>query len=301
MKNIIKLTLALFTFALFITSCDTTESPEMSRNAKPAVKVDTPTIQLSEGGTAAITISTNTPINKPLIFKLVQVGGNAVDGEDYTFDTDLDNLPDYYSAADYGAIGGKIVIPAYANTGSLTIHGMTDFVLDNKKATFELRAMESMNGVTTSKNSVSVTVTDYTDDFVISLSWTTDDASKAKCDQDLDVFLVDSANAGVDTAASAACLETVVLPGSSPDGDYFIDVDYWVPSDVTVTAGDPEEYNTAFFLEYGNIGQPTTTTFNGTSSTSRFLNWSAYGQFGGNGYHSHVIKITKTGGTYVVQ
>lgn len=291
MKNIIKLTLASFTFALFITSCDTTESPDMPRNAKPAVKVDTPTIQLSENGTATITISTNTPVNKPLIFKLVQVGGNAVDGEDYTF---AEN-----SAADYGAIGGKIVIPAYANTGSLTMNGVTDFALDNKKATFELRAMESMNGVTTSKNSVSVTVIDYTDDFVISLSWTIDDASKDKCDQDLDAFLTNG-TAYIATAATIACVETVVLSGSAPDGDYFIDVDYWAPSDVTVTAGDPEEYNTAFFLEYGNIGQPTTTTFNGTSSTSRFLNWSGYSQFGGNGYHSQVITITKTGSIYVV-
>ncbi len=292
MKNIIKLTLASFTFALFITSCDTTSSPEMSRNAKPAVKVDTPTIQLSEGGTAAITISTSTPVNKPLIFKLVQVGGNAVVGEDYTFAANSD--------ADYGVIGGKIVIPAYANTGSLTMTGVTDFVLDNKKATFELRAMESMNGVTTSKNSVSVTVTDYTDDFVISLSWTTDDASKDKCAQDLDVFLTNG-TANVDVAASTACVETVVLSGSAPDGDYYIDVDYWAPSDRTINVGDPAEYNTAFFLEYGNIGQPTTTTFNGTSSTSRFVNWSAFAQFGGNGYHSQVITITKTGGTYVVQ
>lgn len=292
MKNIIKLILATFAFGLFITSCDTTESVDMPRLAKPAVEVDTPTIQLSENGTATITISTNTPINKPLIFKLVQVGGNAVVGEDYTFAENSD--------LDYGPLGGKIVIPAYANTGSLTMSGITDFALDNKKATFELRAMESMNGVTTSKNTVSVSIADYTDDFVISLSWATDDASKDKCDQDLDVFLTDG-TANVDVAATSVCVETVILSGSAPDGDYYIDVDYWSPSDVTVTAGDPAEYNTAFFLEYGNIGQPATTIFNGTSSTSRYLNWSAYGQFGGDGYHSQVITITKTGGTYVVQ
>ncbi len=309
MKNIIKLTLVSLTLGLFITSCDTTQSPELPRNAKPAVNVDTPTVQVSENGSATITISTNTVSPKPLIFKLVQVGGNAIDGEDFSFNSpqEIADGVSHYSALDYGPIGAKVVIPAYANSGSITIYGMTDFVVDNKKATFELRAMESMNGVTTSKNTVAVTVADYTeDDLTIKLGWTVSDgavddtgAPIDACAQDLDLYLGVAGNPDVAHSWND-CPEAVVLHASDADGVYFIHVDYWAPSDVTISTTDPLTYDTTFFLTVGQVGI-SSQVINGTSSSSQYLNWSGYGNFGGNGYHPNVIQITKTGTNYAIQ
>ncbi|MEE9350541.1 MAG: hypothetical protein V3U80_10875 [Flavobacteriaceae bacterium] len=291
MKHLLKITIALFITSLFFASCETTEEVEMDRNAKPVVNFESSTVTVTEDGTAMITIETATPISKPIIFKLVQVGGNAVDGEDYSFGSN-------YSEADYGPIGGKVVIPAYATSGSVAIEGVTDFMIDNKSAVFQLESMESMNGIKGAGDKVTVTIADFTsDDLTINLHWTTTDHDA--CDQDLDLYLGNAGNA--DLAHSwNDCPESLTLLSTDADDVYFISVDLWAPSDFTQGAPGDVPYDTTWELEVGQVGI-SSQTFAGTTNDSHYLNWSGFGAFGGDGFHSNVIQITKTGSTYVIQ
>lgn len=292
MKNILKITFAAAIIGISFTSCKTTDEIEMARLEKPVVEIVESSITVAENGSGVINITTAEPVDKPLTFKLVQIGGTAVKGEDYTFDLDSD--------PDYGIIGGKIVIAPYQTTGTLTINGMTDFEIDNKSATFELRSMESMNGVTNANNKVSISFEDYTeDDLTIQLFWDVDSADVESCSQDLDLYLGNASNLDISHSWND-CPEQVVLHATDADDDYLISVDYWTPSDVTVDAGDPAEYNTSYYIKIGQVGV-SSQIIEGTSSSSNYLNWSAYAAYGGDGFKPAVVQINKTGTNYTIQ
>ena len=290
MNTFLKLSIVITLFALTFTSCETTEAVELDRVAKPVVNFESAAVTVTEDGTAMLTIETITPSNKPLIFKLVQVGGNGVDGEDFKFQQ--------YSAPDFGSIGGKITIPAYATSGSAVIEGMTDFMVDNKSAQFQLESMESMNGVSGPNDKVTVTIADFTsDNLTINLSWTS--TAHESCDQDLDLYLGNAGNSDLQHSWDD-CPESVTLLATDPDGIYFISVDLWAPSDFTQGAPGEVPYDTTWELTAGQIGI-SSQVFPGTTKSSSYLNWSRYAQFGGNGLHSNFIQITKAGTTYTIQ
>ncbi len=295
MKKHIYKALGVFVFLAYLNSCQTVEEIDFKTRQKSVGNLVTTSVNVLEGGTATVEISTDQPYTKDLIYKLVQVGGDAVSGEDYSFAED--------SAPAYGPIGGKIVIPAYATSGTTTISGLTDFAVDNKTAKFELRPMSSMNGVVGSSKMLSFTIDDFTsDDLTVIMNWDVSDDAIDPCDQDLDVFLVDAADNYVTYSASADCEEQFSLPASAPDGDYFIDVDYWAPSDIITTPGDAGEFFVKYTLTLGQVGVASQQISNdfGPDNSNLYLNWSAYGQFGGDGYHAHVVQITKSGSNYTI-
>ncbi len=296
----IKLILVIFIFSATFTACDTTDTIEMARNSKPEVNLDNTSLTVAEDGSGMITISTDNPTDKPLIFKLYQVSGNAVDGEDYDFGEN-------YSAPDFGPVGGKIVIPAYSTTGSVELKGVTDFEIDNKSAVFELRSMESMNGVVGNNNRITVDFENFVgEDLVCILSWEVNEGAInadgdpiSSCDQDLDLYLGPASNPGM-IYSWFDCPEAVVLPVDSPDGEYFVSVDYWAPSNLTIDAGEEFEYFTTYSLEVGVVGL-FSKTIEGTPVSSQYVNWSAYWSYGADGFKPDVSKITKTGTTFVVE
>jgi len=276
----------------FIYSCTTVEDVNLARGNKPEVNLVDSSVSVTEGQTVAVNISADKPTSSDMIFKLVQVGGDAVAGVDYTF---AEN-----SAPDYGPIGGKIVIPAYSTTGSTTISGLTDFAMDNKTAQFELRSMQSMKGVVGADKTLSLSIDDYTeDDLTVILSWEVNDDNEAKCDQDLDLYLMDATDTEV-AHSWFDCPETVTLSASAPDGDYFIDVDYYSPNTVATDLAVDPIYSTKYTLTVGKIGissQQFGNGFDDSDTTNYFMNWTGEG---GSGYHSHVVQITKSGINYTV-
>lgn len=300
MKNILKAGVALLLFTPFFLSCETVEEVVLPRSEKPTVDISTTSVSVTEGGSSTITITTNTAISKDMHFKLFQVSGNAEMGVDYSF---AEN-----SAADYGPIGGRIVIPAHSTTGSVEIMGLTDFAVDGKSATFELRSSEAKNGVVGSSKEVSVSITDFqSEDLDIILSWATSDEDAYHADsQDLDFFIRNSSNqyVGSFAAATGSFPEHNVISASWPDGTYYIDVDYWVPEDITFP-GDAPLFTMEHILTIGKVGVYSTVIKNNytdaDATTTEYLQWSAYGNFGGDGYHAGVASIEKSGTTYTVK
>jgi hypothetical protein len=298
MKNILKTGITFLLFTPLFLSCETVEDVVLPRNEKSAVEVSTTSVTVMEGATSTITVTTTKAISKPMQFKLYQTGGTAVAGVDYDFSEN--------SAADYGPIGGRIVIPAHATSGSVDIMGLTDFGIDGGTATFELRAMEAMNGVVGSSKEVSVTITDFTeDDLSIDLSWaTSDEDNYHAADQDLDFLLVDARGGYVTGAFTGGMPEHMVLSASLPDGTYYVDLDYWAPSDFSFP-GDPSLFTVEHILSIGKVGVFSTTVQNHVTDadavTSEYLQWSGYAAFGGDGYIAGVAQIDKVGTTYTIK
>lgn len=300
MKNILKTGLSILLFTPLFVGCETVEDVVLPRNQKSAVDISTTSVTVTEGASSTITVTTNTPISKPMQFKLYQVGGDAVDGVDYQFTAD--------SAPDYGPIGGAITIPAYASSGSVEIMGLTDFAVDNKSATFELRSMAAKNGIVGTAKEVSVTIGDYTeDDLTIVLSWaTSDEPNYHAADQDLDFFILDARGnyVGGFAAATGSFPEYNTIGAAWPDGTYYIDVDYWAPSDFSFP-GDPSLFETEHILTIGKVGTFSTVVKNNftdaDATTSEYLQWSGYGAFGGDGYKPGIAQIDKVGTTYTIK
>lgn len=293
MKNILNKVSLMTVVIMALYSCNPVEEVNLARGSKPEANLVESSVSVTEGQMVTVNITADKPTTRDMIFKLVQVGGDAVDGVDYTF---AEN-----SAPDYGPIGGKIVIPAYATSGSTTITGLTDFAIDNKSAQFELRSMQSMRGVVGGGKMLSLSIDDYTeDDLSIVLSWEVNSSDEVACDQDLDLYIVDA----TDTELAHSwfdCPESVTLPAAAPDGDYFIDVDYWAPNTVAADPATDPIYNTKYTLTVGQVGVSSEqfgNDFSDADTSNYYLNWSGYYQYGGDGYHQHVLQITKAGTSY---
>lgn len=295
MNKILKTGISLLLFTPLFLSCETVDEVTLPLNEKPTVNVSTSSVTVTEGGSATITVTANRAISRPMIFKLFQIEGNAVAGEDYEFSES--------SAIDFGSVGGRIEIPAHEISGSVDIIGLTDFEVDNKSAKFELRSMESMNGIVGNAKEVSVSIENFIDDdLTIILSWaTSDEANYAAADQDLDLFL-DGGGSGF--AATADFPETFVLKATEPDGTYSIDVDYWAPSDFSLP-GEPILFTVEHILTIGKVGSFSTVIKNNYTDsdavTSEFTGWSGFANFGGDGWTPGVASVVKVGNTYTIK
>jgi hypothetical protein len=227
MKKIIRLGISLLLVTVGFVSCNTTDSVNLNRNVKPIVNLVDSNVSVEEGGTAAITITTSDIASKDIIFKLVQVGGDAVVGVDYKF-ADADT-----SAPDYGVVGGRVVIPAYATTGSVNIIGLKTYTPQGKTATFELRAIQSLVGVAGAQTNVTATfvITQAAGiDIVYDWPGTFLDASgntQSWGDYDLDLELYTSAGDYVDGSYSSYPEHFNYAVGDLPDGDYMVVPEYW--------------------------------------------------------------------------
>ena len=300
MKNILKNGFcALLVTASFL-SCETVDDVVLPRNTKPTVNLTTTSVSISEDGSADITISTDTALPKDIIFKLIQIGGSAEMDVDYSFSST--------SALDYGPIGGRIFIPAGATTGSVTISGVTDFGADANSAVFQLEAIESMRGLVGSTDEVTVTISDFVgEDLFISMSWATSDEDTYHADeQDLDFYITDANGnyVGSYAAATGEMPEVNTVSGAWPDGTYYIDVDYWAPSDISYP-GEPALFTVEHILTIDKAGAFSTVIKNNytdeDATTSEYLQWSGYSAYGGDGYREHVAQIEKVGTTYTVK
>ncbi|SDR73298.1 hypothetical protein SAMN05216503_0661 [Polaribacter sp. KT25b] len=232
MNKILKTGISLLLFTPLFLSCETVEDVVLPRNDKSTVDISTTAVTVTEGESSTITITTGTPTSKPMQFKLLQTGGNAVEGVDYEFAA--------YSAGDYGPIGGEVVIAAHESTGSVEIIALTDFEADNKTATFELESMAAMIGVVGTTKEVTVTVANATDDqLTMQLEWDNGVEDDHLCDADFDAYL-DTFEAYMFTGNCPEFVDHFVdgsslVSGVLSDGTHNIVVDYW--DDNGVAAG----------------------------------------------------------------
>ena len=239
MKKIIKIGISLLLITVVFVSCNTTDPVNLDRSVKPTVNLKASTVSVIEGSSSAITIETSAITSNDIIFSLVQVGGNAVEGVDYEFaSADM-------SAPDYGAVGGRVVIPAYATTGSVNINGLLDLESDSKSATFELRSIQSMLGVVGGTSKVTVNIENFTTAYIdISFAWDKDivipgiGTYNTDANVDLDIFVADAAGYdnnnpwgtfnGTDYAATGDHPEVLRMdPSDWGDGEFILFTDLW--------------------------------------------------------------------------
>jgi len=286
MKNIYKIGLSFLLIMGFLVSCQTTDPVILGRSVKPVVSVSTASVNVMGETKSVITITTATPATKDLIFKLVQTSGDAVSGVDYQFAED--------SAPDYGAIGGRIVIPAYATSGSTEVTGISDFVDGTKSADFKLMSIESMQATVGGASQVSLTISDFFDPTKLTLifGW---DAPYDGNDYDM-VTWSDTATYphtewgdGGATGANPEKDNSIWL--SDPVGTYYVNVIEW-------GNGVDFVYHFTILHTDGSI-QKISGIFKG-SDTSIYTNdnWLAWG---GSGYDSfRVLKVVNDGTKFTV-
>lgn len=225
MKNIIKNGFCALLVSATFFSCETVEEVVLPRNEKPVVNFTTSSATVAESGSTEITITTDTPISKDIIFKLFQIDGNAVSGTDYSFAEE--------SALDFGAVGWRVVIPAGTSSGSVMISSpIKNYAADAvKSAVFQLESMESMRGVSGATDNITLDIVDSTDEqLTMKLEWDNGGAD-ALCDADFDAYL-DTFEAYMFTGNCPEFVDTFVdgnslVSGILTDGTHNIVVDYW--------------------------------------------------------------------------
>jgi len=287
---------------LFFVSCDTgqdTEKP-MDPYSKPVATYTVTsfqdTTQEADEFTYVFDITIDRPLREDLPFRAYQVGGTA-------------------DSSDFIAIDG--VIAAYTTSTQVKVKIVKDFVpepdetLVLRVAPFNSESSHAWDAEhwahllspSSPKEEVSINIINYaSDDLVVDLSWKVNVDNEDDCSQDLDLYLMDATDTEV-AHSWFDCPESVTLLGTVPDGDYFIDVDYWAPSTVAVDPAVDPIYNTKYTLtltQPGVFSESYGNSFDDSDTTNYYLNWSGYAQFGGNGYHAHVVQITKSGTNYTV-
>ncbi len=300
MKILNKLYLLTFLSFAFISCVHEQDTAKpIDPNTKPVASYSIqnfqPSTQEVDEMTYIIDITLDRPLREDLPFRAYRVGGDA------------DN-------ADFVAIDG--VVAAYTTTTQVKVKIVKDLIPEGDE-TLIIRVApknsESSNAwdaehwanllsPSSPKEEFTITIVNYeSPDLLVDLSWEVNTDSEVSCDQDLDLYLVDA----TDTELAHSwfdCPESVTLPGTAPDGDYFINVDYYAPNTVAVDPATDPIYNTKFTLDLiqGGVASQQISNDFGPDNSNFYLNWSAYGQFGGDGLHSHVVQITKSGSNYTI-
>lgn len=257
MKKYIKIGLTLLLFASAFVSCDSVEDVNLPRNEKPTVNLDNSSLTVNEGSTTAVSITTSDIAPKDIIFKLVQIGGNAVEGVDYTFSE--------MSAADYGDIGGRVVIPAYSTSGSVDIIGLNADGTAGKTATFKLNSIQSMIGIAGDKTEVTVTI-EKSNSLTMSFDWTLDIDGYSTADNiDMDIYISDATDFDIadpwlvdplDAAATGDVPEVYSMDMADwGDGTYVIWHDLWTNDFFNEGLTDTAVPITSTFTRYGSFQQ----------------------------------------------
>jgi len=257
MRKNIKIGLTLLLFASAFVSCDTVEEVNMPRSVKPTVNLEASSLAVKQGGATAVTIITSEIAANAIIFKLVQTGGNAVEGEDYEFAE--------MSAPDYGEIGGRVVIPAYSTTGSVDIIGLNTGLTLGKSATFKLESIESMIGLTGGQTEVTVTI-EKSNSLEMSFDWTMDIGGYSTSNNiDLDIFISVADGFDIndpwssdlwDYAATGDCPEVYSMDITDwGDGTFVIWHDLWENGFFEAGLPDTLVPITATFTRFGSFEQ----------------------------------------------
>lgn len=258
MKNINKFLFAFLGLAL-LSSCSEDEDATDQRIVKSVVTVDQTTFSITEGETATVTMTTNTPLNVRSDFKLELVGGTG-SFIDYTVEGDNNADTDDETSIDdgYGIIGHKVTLPAYATTSTFDITPFLDFFPEGTETLiFRLYPMgNSTTLVDAASETITVTVANGTsNDVVTVVDWSqnyrdsfgtltsptylaSNESSYEYCDYDFDLEIYDGAFNYFDTSYDF-CPETLTILSTDPDDTYYIAPSFW--TNVVATGHYPVE------------------------------------------------------------
>ena len=239
--------------SLFFTSCNEIENDTTdARSVKPVVTANQTNFTIEEGETATVTLTTATPLNLDMTFKLELVGGTGSFG-DYmcsgTETTDGDG---------FGAIGHIVTVPAYATTGTFDITPIFDLLPEGTE-TLQFRLYSdsySRGAIASGSDMINVSVTNKTSsDFVTVVDWTqtftdsfgsvnegsyldADGDAHAYCDLDFDLEIYDEFETSVVADSYSSCPESITLDATTPDGTYVIVPSLWTTTGNIVPASD---------------------------------------------------------------
>lgn len=219
--NFIKKALMLFALGAIIISCDDDDQvgASVSSPSSPTISIDlgftNPT--LTEDDTKyTYTVNLSEAQIVDVKLHISQIGGTA-DGDDYEM-TGLVTIP-----AGYLSASGSIKILA------------DDLIEPTETLKIQIGGVETANAALT-PITTEFTILNYTDgDLVVDLSWAmsivTDDAGEeidATDFADLRLLLSSTPdNAGDIVEADGGSFETMVVPGDTPDGTYYIVADFY--------------------------------------------------------------------------
>ena len=309
-KNFInKALFASIMVSLLFTSCNEVDNDTTdSRSVKPVVTANQTNFSVEEGESATVTLTTDTPFNRDLTFKLELVGGTG----SYT---DFMCSGSETAAGDgFGAIGYIVTVPAFSSTGTFDITPVFDLLPEGTE-TLEFRLYSdsyARGAVAPGSDMIMVNVTNKTsNDFVATLDWAqnsfdsfgslvegsytgTDGNQHAYCDLDFDLEIYDASESAVLADSYTSCPESITFSSASPDGTYVI-----VPSLYTTT-GNSVPANDFFFKVKMTMAKPGVWV----KEVNIDNNWkfSAGGAVQGNpAAYYPVARLVKTGTTYVLK
>lgn len=296
-----KLVILASLFTVFISCRNEDDLEDVRTGGKSVVTIDQIQASAIEGEEITFTLTIDKPSSSDIDYKIELVGGTG-SFRDFTSDGVESDISEGGYAQ--GAIGYKLVFPAYATTATFTITPVRDFLIEGNE-TLEIWLRSSGNGlglVDDSSNIINIDVIDYvSDDLGVQLEWDqnytdiygtiqpgiylgADGDDHAYADYDYDLYVEDAFGSPVDgyAGATSASPEFVELASASlPDGDYYIYVDLW--SAGTTPA---ETFDHDLKINMTKYGVWTTSVPVPTTSDDTFSDY--------------VVGFTKTGGTYVV-
>jgi hypothetical protein len=309
-NNINKAFFASILVSLFFSSCNEIENDTTDlRSVKPVVTANQTNFTLMEGESGTVTLTTDTPLNQDMTFKLELVGGTG-SYIDYTCSGTETSDGD-----GFGPIGHIVTVPAYASTGTFDITPLFDLLPEGTETLqFRLYSDSYSRGlVAAGSDMINVSITNKTSsDFVAVVDWTqsytdsfgaihegeylgADDLMHSYCDLDFDLEIYDEFLTSTIDESYSSCPEAVTLDGATtPDGTYVIVPSLWT------TTGNAVPKSDFFFKVKVTMAKPGVWI----KELNVDNNWkfSAGGaqQSNPNAYLP-VAKLIKTGTTYVLK
>ena len=313
MKNNKYLLLGFSLFSLLFVSCnDDEDTLEGVRNTKPVVTLSSSSYTATEGEEITLTLTVDTPFSEDADFKLELVDGSG-SFRDFT-SSGVESTIDE-GGFGQGAIGYKLVFPAFTQTATFTITPVKDLYAEGTE-TLKIWLRSSGNGlglVNSNSEYINITVNDFVSDYIgLKLDWRqeyTDSFGSlhngeylgadgnpheyGDYDFDLYVFNADTFDevTGYATATGAVPEETD-LSATLADGNYLLVVDKYANG--SAPAEDNELLVTLEVAKYGvwyhKLEVPGYKYTTATSAPS-----------GLNGGEVIAAVLTKAGTTYTLQ
>lgn len=303
----IKKMLMISIFAGILFSCNNDDSLEDVRTGKPTVTVNPTSTTTTEGMSTTFTLTVDKPISSSMDFKIEVADGSA--GSFRDFDCSVSGVPVVETTIDEGGFGqGKIgyilSFPAYASTFSFTITPKIDLLKEGNEL-LKLRLSSALNGnglVAPSSEIINMNVADYvSNDVGVELIWDkkttihgtivdtpyvgTDNLDHDTSMFDFDLYILDSGGNPINfDGATSSNPEFVELSSTSPDGDYYVYFELYIPSSGFIRPKVPFNQDVNVIISKYGVWS---TTINVPMSTS-------------DTFADAVAIITKTGNTYVV-
>jgi hypothetical protein len=312
MKKIINYKTFLVAFVVSVSMFSCTEPDNETGDVKfvkPVVTANQTNFTLTEGETASITLTTDTPLNQDMTFKLEIVGGTA------TFRDYMCSGSETTAGEGFGPIGHIVTLPAFASSATFDITPIFDLLPEGSE-NLQLRLYSdsySRGLIAEGSDMINISIANKTsDDFVVVFDFTqnyydsfgslveptyvdntANAADHAFCELDFDLEIYDEFLTTPLFDSYSSCPESITLDATTPDGTYVV-----VPSLYT-TAGNAVPAIDFFFKTKITMAKPGVWVKDININTNWLFSAGGAVQGNPNAYYP-VATLVKTGTTYVL-